>query len=84
MLLLTGAAVSGFLGYKLFGWWAPAAVACATLAAQAVSYQGSFTGGCGWPDFVQILSFTGLMSLFMFYATYSLGRSIGQWKRGVR
>jgi hypothetical protein len=84
MLLLTGAVVSGFLGYKLLGWWAPAAVACAVLAAQAVSYQGVLAGGSGLLAFAQILVFSGLMSLVMFYATYSVGRSIGRWRRGVR
>lgn len=82
MLLLTGAVLSAFLGYKLLGWWAPGAVACAVLAAQAVSYQGVLASGLF--EFVQILVLSGLMSLVMFYATYSIGRSIGRWRRGVR
>jgi hypothetical protein len=84
MLLVIGAAVSGFLGYKLLGWWAPGAVAGAVLAAQAVSYQGVLAGGSGAVEFLQILVLSGLMSLVMFYATFSIGRSIGQWRRGLR
>jgi hypothetical protein len=77
MLLVIGAAVSGFLGYKLMGWWVPAALAAATLALQAVSYQGVLAGGGGTSGFVQILAMSALMSLLMYYATFSMGRSWG-------
>lgn len=81
MLLLTGALVSGFLGYKLLGWWAPAAVACAVLAMQAVSYQGVLSTSGNVSGFVQILALSGVMSLIMFYATFSMGRSLGLRRR---
>ena len=81
MLLLIGALLSGFLGYKMMGWWAPAAVACAVLAMQAVSYQDVVSTSGSVSGFVQILAMGGLMSLIMFYATFSMGRSLGLRKR---
>jgi hypothetical protein len=84
MLLLAGALVSAFLGYKLMGWWAPAAVACAVLALQAVSYQGVVSTSGSVSGFAQILAMSGLMSLIMFYATFSMGRSLGLRRRRKR
>jgi hypothetical protein len=84
MLLLAGACVSAFLGYKLLGWWAPAVVACAVLALQAVSYQGLVSTSGSFGGFVQILVMSGLMSLLMFYATFSIGRSLGLRRRKRR
>jgi hypothetical protein len=81
MLLLTGAVVSAYLGYKLFGWWAPAVVAAAVLALQALSYQGVVSTAGSMSGFVQILALSGAMSLFMFYATFSMGRSLGLRRR---
>jgi hypothetical protein len=82
MLLLTGALVSGFLGYRLTGWWAPAAVACAVLGLQGVAYQGVLSTADGTSGFVQILVMTGLTSLFLFYAIFSMGRSLGlRWRK---
>ena len=85
MLLLTGALVSGFLGYRLTGWWAPAAVASAVLALQAIAYQGVLSTADGMSGFVQILAMTGLTCLFLFYAIFSMGRSLGlRWRRKRR
>jgi hypothetical protein len=84
MLLLTGALLSGFLGYKMVGWWAPAAVACAILAMQAVSYQGIISTSGSVSGFVQILAMGGLMSVIMCYATFSMGRSLGLRRRKQR
>jgi hypothetical protein len=77
MILLTGALVSGFLGFRLTGWWTPAALACVALALQAVAYQGVLSSADGRSGFIQILAMTGLMSLFLFYALFSMGRSLG-------
>jgi hypothetical protein len=77
MLLITGALVSGFLGYRLTGWWAPAAVAIAALALQAVAYQGVLSTPDGLSSFVQILALTGVTFLFVCYAVFSMGRSLG-------
>jgi hypothetical protein len=84
MLLLTGALVSGFLGYRLMGWWAPTAVACAVLGLQAVAYQGVLSTADGMSGFAQILALSGLMSLFLFYALFSMGRSLGLKRRKRR
>jgi hypothetical protein len=84
MLLLTGALVSGFLGYRLTGRWAPAAVACAVLALQAVAYQVNVSTDSGVSGLVQVLVMTGLTSLFLFYAMFSMGRSLGLRRRRRR
>jgi hypothetical protein len=82
MILLTGALISGILGYRLIGWWAPAAVACAVLALQAIAYQGVLSTADGVSGFVQILVMTGLICLFLFYAIFSMGRSLGlKWRK---
>jgi hypothetical protein len=84
MVLLTGALLSGFFGYRLMGWWAPAAVVCAALGAQAVAYQGVLATADGVSSLVQILALSGLTCLFVFYATFSLGRSLGLRRRKRR
>jgi hypothetical protein len=81
MLLWTGALLSGFLGYRLFGWWAPASVAGVVAVAQAMALQGAFGGQGG---FIEALLLGGLMSLVMFFASYSIGRAIGLRRKGVR
>jgi hypothetical protein len=77
MLLLTGALVSGFLGYRQAGWWAPTAVTFAVLALEAVTYQGMLSTGGGMGGLVQVLVMTGLTCLFLFHAMFSMGRSLG-------
>jgi len=82
MLLLTGALVSGLLGYRQTGWWAPTAVTCIVLALQAVAYQGVLSTADGVSGLVQILVMTGLTCLFLFHAIFSMGRSLGlRWRR---
>ena len=82
MIVMVGALVSGFLGYRLMGWWAPAAVVCAVLAIQAIAYQGVLSTGDGMSGLVQILAMTGLTCLFLFYAVFSMGRSLGlRWRK---
>jgi hypothetical protein len=84
MLLLTGALVSGFLGYRLAGWWAPATVASVALALQAVAYQGVLSTADGLSGFIPMLALTGLTFLFVCYATFSMGRSLGLRRRRRR
>jgi hypothetical protein len=84
MLLVIGALVSGFLGYRLTGWWAPAAVAAAVLALQAVAYQGVLSAPDGLSGFVQMLALTGVTFLFVCYAVFSMGRSLGLRRRRRR
>lgn len=63
-------------------WWVPTAVACVVLALTAVSYQGVLSTADGMSGFVQILTMTGLTCLFLFYALFSMGRSLGlRWRR---
>lgn len=84
MLLLTGGLLSGFLGYRLMGWWAPATVAGAVLVVQAVAYQGVLSTADGVSGFVQILVLSGAMSLLVCYAMFSMGRSLGLRRRKQR
>ena len=82
MLLVAGALVSAFLGYRLLGWWVPAVVAGIVVALQAVSYQGVVSTSGSMGGYVQILAISGAMSLLMFYATFSMGRSLGlRWRK---
>jgi hypothetical protein len=82
MILVAGALLSGFLGYRLMGRWVPTAVACVVLALTAVSYQGVLSTADGTSGFIQILAMTGLTSLFLSYAVFSMGRSLGlRWRK---
>jgi hypothetical protein len=82
MLLLTGALVSGFLGYRLTGWWVPTAVTLVVLALQAVAYQGVLATADGVSGLVQVLVMTGVTCLFLFHAIFSMGRSLGlRWRK---
>jgi hypothetical protein len=83
-LFWVGAALCAYLGYKLHDWWVPAAVAGALVAGQFVLFQ---MAAGSWGPSIQLLGFS-LMDLVMFYATFGIGRSIGQrkrqWGKGAR
>jgi hypothetical protein len=83
-LFWLGAVFSAYLGYRLHDWWVPAAVACVVVAGQFALLQT--TAGGGGP-IAQLIGFV-LMDLVMFYATFGIGRSIGQRlkqrRKGVR
>jgi hypothetical protein len=85
MLFWAGAVLSGFLGYKLLDWWVPAAVACAVVAGQFVLFR-TVLGGDG--SGLELLIFSLLLNLVMYYATFSIGRAVGQRlkqrRKGVR
>ena len=82
MLLLVGGLLSGLLGWRLWAWWAPAVLACVVLVLQAVANQGVLAAADGTRDLIQILTMTALTSLFLFYAVYSMGRSLGlRWRK---
>jgi hypothetical protein len=81
MILLTGALLSGFLGYRLTGWWVPIAVACAVLLLQALAYQDMLSTADGVSRFAQALTLIGLACLLMFYATFGVGRWLAlRWR----
>jgi hypothetical protein len=74
MLLFAGAALCGYLGYRLLGWWVPAAVAGVVLAVQALVFRATLAqGGYG-----EALALGAAMSVVMFYAAFSIGRSLGE------
>lgn len=75
MLLWIGAVVSGILGYRLHEWWVPSAVACLVVVVQAVMFR-SLLGSQG--SGLELLAFSLLINLLMFYATFGIGRSIRQ------
>ena len=83
-LFWLGAVFSAYLGYRLHDWWVPVAVACVVVAGQFALLQ--MTAGGGGP-IAQLIGF-GLMDLVMFYATFGIGRTIGQRlqqrRKGVR
>ncbi len=81
MLFWVGAVLCGYLGYRLHEWWVPAAVACVVVAVQVVMLHMVAAGkGSG----VELLALSLLMNLVMFFATFSIGRAIGQRRKGVR
>jgi hypothetical protein len=85
MLFWVGAVVSGYLGYRLLDWWVPAVLACVVVAFQFVSFQMMFTGRGSGAEFY---AFSLLLNVVVFYATFSIGRGIGQRfkrrRKGVR
>ena len=67
--------MSGVLGYRLHEWWVPSAVACAVVVVQAIMFR-SLLGDQGGG--LEMLAFSLLINLLMFYATFGIGRSIRQ------
>ena len=85
MLFWLGAALSGLLGYKLHDLWVPAAVAAGVVAIQALMFRLVLADGS---DVYKLLVVSLIMNLVMFYATFGIGRAIGQRvkqrRKGVR
>jgi hypothetical protein len=79
LLLALGAIVSGYLGYRLYDMWVPAAFACAVVAIQFVAFQ-LLQGGTR----IELYAFSLIMNLLVFYATFGIGRAIAQRRRGMR
>jgi hypothetical protein len=80
MLLLfwAGAVLSAYLGYKLYDWWVPAAVAGVALAGQFALFQAA---AGNWGPSAQLFGYS-LMDLVMFYATFGIGGSLGRrWSK---
>ena len=74
MLFWAGAVLTGFLGYKRLDWWVPAATACAVAAGQFF-YVQTLLGGHGAR--LELL-FSLILNLAMYYATFSIGRALGE------
>ena len=68
------AVLTGFLGYKRLDWWVPAVIAGAVAAGQFFYFQ-TLLGGQGAR--LELL-FSLILNLTMYYATFSIGRAIGQ------
>jgi hypothetical protein len=83
-LFWLGAVFSAYLGYRLHDWWVPVAVACVVVAGQFTLLQ--MVAGGGGP-IAQLIGFV-LMDIVMFYATFGIGRTVGQRlqqrRKGVR
>ena len=75
MLFWAGSVLAGFLGYKLLAWWVPAAVACAVAAGQFLSFH-LLLGEQGAR--LELVLFSLILNLTMYYATFSIGRAIGE------
>jgi hypothetical protein len=69
LLFWAGAVLTGVLGYKRLDWWVPAVIACAVAAGQFFAFQ---TLGR-----LELL-FSLILNLTMYYATFSIGRAIGE------
>ena len=79
-LFWIGAVLSAYLGYKLLDWWVPAALAGLALAGQFALFQ---MAAGSWGPSAQLFGYS-VMDLVMFYATFGIGRSIGQRRRQWR
>jgi len=75
LLFWVGSGLSAFLGYRLFDWWVPAVLACAVAAGQFFLFQALFGEHAGR---FELLGSSLLLNLMMYYATFSIGRAIGQ------
>lgn len=81
MLFWAGSVLSAFLGYKLFNWLVPAVLAGAVAAGQFFAFQSLF-GEQGAR--LELLLSSLVLNLMMYYATFSIGRAIGQRLAGRR
>jgi hypothetical protein len=82
LLFWAGAVLTGVLGYKRLDWWVPALIACTVAAGQFFYFQ-TLLGGHGAR--LELL-FSLILNLTMYYATFSIGRAIGERRarRGKR
>ena len=74
LLFWAGAVLTGVLGYKRLDWWVPAVIA-GTVAAGQFFYFQTLLGGQGAR--LELL-FSLILNLTMYYATFSIGRAIGE------
>ena len=80
MIMALGAVISGYLGFRMYEMWVPTAIACAIIAVQFAMFQVGSNPGAG----AELYLFSFLLSLLLCYATFSIGRAIGQRRRRKR
>lgn len=74
MIMVLGAVISGYLGFRRYEVWVPTAISCVILAIQFAMFQVGNN-----PDVpIEIYVFSFMLSLFVCYATYGIGRAIAQ------
>ena len=74
LLFWTGVVVAAVLGFKRLDWWVPALVAGAVAAGQFFYFQTLLGDGGARLE----LLFSLILNLTMYYATFSIGRAIGE------
>lgn len=80
MIMALGAVVSGYLGFRRYEVWVPTAIACVIVAIQFAMFQVGNN-----PDVrLELYVFSLMLSLFVCYATYGIGRAIAQRLKGKR
>ena len=80
MIMALGAVVSGYLGFRRFEVWVPTAIACVIVAIQFAMFQV----GNNQDVRLGLYVFSFMLSLFVCYATYGIGRAIARRWRGKR
>ena len=77
MIMVLGAAVSGYLGFRRYETWVPTAISCVIVTIQVAMFRIGNN-----PDERVALYASSFMtltlSLFLCYATYGIGRTIAQ------
>jgi hypothetical protein len=74
VLFWAGAVLTAILGYKQLQWWLPPVIACAVAGLQFLVLH-SLVGAQGAR--LELL-FSLILNLTMYYATFSIGRAIGE------
>ena len=80
MIMALGAVISGYLGYRLYEMWVPTAIASAIIAVQYEMFQVGKNPGAG----AELYALSFMLSLCLCYATFSIGRAIGQRRKAKR
>ena len=80
MIMALGAVVSGYLGFRRYDIWVPTGISCVIVAIQFAMFQVG-----NYPDVrIELYAFSFMLSLFVCYATYGIGRAIAQRLKSKR
>ena len=74
MIMALGALISGYLGFRRYEIWVPTAISCVIVAIQFAMFQVGNNSDVR----VELYVFSFMLSLFVCYATYGIGRAIAQ------